>query len=289
MRPTEPQPPVPVPRRPLEELGRRARALPAWTRSLFLLVAGMLIAFGALALHRALNPPARPPTERDIAKVVEKTLARQKPKPSVAARAFEIIRPSVVIIQAMGPVTDGEEQGFGVGSGVVFDDGTGDILTCLHVVSGAAAIRVIFADGSDSGAVIIGAIPENDLAVVRPFVIPENIVAATMTGSGGLAPGDEVVAVGSPFGIGNSVSSGVVSGLGRSFESRSTGQTLQNLIQFDAAANPGNSGGPLVDRNGEVVGIVTAILNPTAEEFFVGIGFAVTLESAGGALGAPLH
>lgn len=263
--------------------------LPGWLRGALLVSLGMFMAFGALTLHRALNPPPHTPTERELAALVQKTLAQQKPKPSMAAQAFEIIRPSVVIIQAMGPQSGDEEQGFSVGSGVVYDEGTGDILTCLHVVAGAEAIRVIFSDGSDSGAVVVAEIPENDLAVVRPLVLPDDLLAATMTGSGGLSVGDEVVAVGSPFGIGNSVSAGVVSGLGRSFETRATGQTLSGLIQFDAAANPGNSGGPLVDRNGEVVGIVTAILNPTDAEFFVGIGFAVTLESAGGAMGAPLH
>jgi S1-C subfamily serine protease len=287
VRPPEQRPPAE--RRGLSALTHRVAALPRWIRASLLVALGMVMAFGALTLHQALNPPPHTPTEREITKLVQNTLAKQKPKPSVAAQAFEIIRPSVVIIQAMAPETGAEEQGFSVGSGVVFDEGTGDILTCLHVVAGAAAIRVIFFDGSDSGALVVAEIPENDLAVVRPFVTPDDLLAATMTGSGGLSVGDEVVAVGSPFGIGNSVSAGVVSGLGRSFQTRATGQTLSGLIQFDAAANPGNSGGPLVDRNGEVVGIVSAILNPTDQEFFVGIGFAVTLESAGGAMGAPLH
>jgi S1-C subfamily serine protease len=108
-----------------------------------------------------------------------------------------------------------------------------------------------------------------------------------LAGSGHLQIGDEVVAVGNPFGIVGSVSAGVVSGLGRSFESPRTGQKISNMIQFDAAVNPGNSGGPLLDRNGEVVGIVTALFNPTEQEVFIGIGFAVTIESAGSALGIP--
>ncbi|MFN5776272.1 MAG: S1C family serine protease, partial [Burkholderiaceae bacterium] len=99
-------------------------------------------------------------------------------------------------------------------------------------------------------------------------------------------PGDEVVAVGFPFGIGPSVSAGVVSGLGREFPV-SKDQVIRGLIQFDAAANPGNSGGPLVNMAGEVVGIVTAILNPTRARTFIGIGFATTIESAGVAVGIP--
>jgi S1-C subfamily serine protease len=259
-------------------------------RALLLVACGALVMVAAMVLYRAAFPPPQALTEHNVTDLVQQTLAKQKPKPSVASLAYEVIRPSVVVIQSRGPEVPAgqEEAGVSLGSGVVFDGQTGDILTCLHVVAGAIAIRVVFSDGSDSGAVVIAEVPDNDLAVIRPLVIPDDLVPATLAGSGALRPGDEVVAVGSPFGIPNSVSAGVVSGLGRSFELRQSGQTLSGLIQFDAAANPGNSGGPLVDRNGEVVGIVTAILNPTEQDFFVGIGFAVTLESAGGALGAPL-
>ena len=108
-----------------------------------------------------------------------------------------------------------------------------------------------------------------------------------MAGSGSLHVGDEVFPVGNPFGVSNSLTAGVVSGLGRSYKSPETGETLSNLIQFDAAVNPGNSGGPLLNRDGEVVGIVTGLLNPTQDDFFIGIGFAVPIETAAGALGPP--
>jgi S1-C subfamily serine protease len=98
--------------------------------------------------------------------------------------------------------------------------------------------------------------------------------------------GDEVVVVGFPFGYGPSVSAGVISGFNREFKP-ADGPTLKGLIQFDAAANPGNSGGPLVNLAGEVLGIVTAIMNPTDAKTFAGIGFAVTIEAAGNALGIP--
>ncbi len=173
-----------------------------------------------------------------------------------------------------------------VGSGVVIVD-QGIILTNLHVVAGAKRLVVTFHDGLESEAVLVGAHPENDLAVIRAKTLPDDQPAATLGAAARLKPGDEVVAVGFPFGIGPSVSAGVVSGLNREFRSPEGKRVLTRLIQFDAAANPGNSGGPLVNMSGEVVGIVTAILNPTDARTFIGIGFAATIEAAGGAVGIP--
>jgi S1-C subfamily serine protease len=153
------------------------------------------------------------------------------------------------------------------------------------VVAGAKRVEVTFADGLESEATVIGVRPEQDLAVLQAKTLPDDLVPATMRSTQDLAPGDEVVAVGFPFGIGPSVSSGVVSGLDREFRSPQGKRVLTNLIQFDAAANPGSSGGPLVTTDGEVVGIVTAILNPTEQRVFVGIGFAVPIESAASAAG----
>jgi S1-C subfamily serine protease len=187
---------------------------------------------------------------------------------------------------------DGVEEDFhekytAVGTGVVIDD-QGTILTNLHVAAAAKKLKVIFHDGTESEAFIIGARPENDLAIIRPRVLPDDLVPATLASSATLRPGDEVVAVGFPFGIGPSASFGVVSGLLRVLEQEGE-ERMQNLIQFDAAANPGNSGGPLVNANGEVVGIVTAILNPSGIRTFLGIGFAVPIEMAAGAAGeSPL-
>jgi S1-C subfamily serine protease len=173
-----------------------------------------------------------------------------------------------------------------LGTGVVIvDDGT--ILTNLHVVYGSKKVRVKFANGHESDAVVVGAQPENDLAVLKATSLPDDLQAATMASTGGLRTGDHVVAVGFPFGIGPSASYGVVSGLRREFRSPEGERTLSNLIQFDAAANPGNSGGPLVTMEGHVVGIVTAILNPSEQRTFIGIGFAVPIESAASAAGMP--
>jgi S1-C subfamily serine protease len=174
--------------------------------------------------------------------------------------------------------------GTGVGTGVVIVD-KGIILTNLHVVIGAARIKVRFFDGMESDATVIGVRPEHDLAVLQAKSVPDDLVAATLRSTADLAIGDEVVAVGFPFGIGPSASAGVVSGLKREYHSAEGKRILTNLIQFDAAANPGNSGGPLVTADGEVVGIVTGILNPTTQRVFIGIGFAVPIENAAAAVG----
>jgi S1-C subfamily serine protease len=176
-----------------------------------------------------------------------------------------------------------EETPESTGSGVVIDD-KGTILTNLHVVTGVDRLKVTFADGTVSEAKVVGKKPETDLAVIRPDPLPNNLKPATLVSTADVVPGDQVIAVGYPFGIGPSVSAGVVSGLKREYDAQD-GETLMNLIQFDAAVNPGNSGGPLVNENGEVVGIVTGILNPTEQHVFVGIGFAVPIENVADAAG----
>jgi len=171
-----------------------------------------------------------------------------------------------------------------IGTGVVIVD-TGIILTNLHVVRGAKRIKVTFFDGLESDAEVIGERPEHDLAVLKAKSIPDDLFPATMRSTNGLRLGDDVVAVGFPFGIGPSASAGVISGLRREYRSTSGERILGNLIQFDAAVNPGNSGGPLITLEGEVIGIVTGLLNPTEQRVFIGIGFAVPIENAASAVG----
>ncbi|WP_422649956.1 Serine protease [Cupriavidus sp. H18C1] len=180
---------------------------------------------------------------------------------------------------------DALPDGRHIGTGVVVTE-SGVILTNYHVVAGARRVEVRFHDGHTAEAAVLQAVPEKDLAILQPKSIPDDLPPATLGSSRELAPGSEVVAVGFPFGIGPSVTAGVVSGLDRQFVSPDEKQQLDKLIQFDAAANPGNSGGPLVNMKGEVVGIVTAILNPNQSGNFLGIGFAITIESAGGSVGA---
>jgi S1-C subfamily serine protease len=186
--------------------------------------------------------------------------------------------------QGAKPGADERDKGaISVGSGVVIDD-KGTILTNWHVADSAPRLKVTFSTGMVADADVVGARPEIDLAVIRARHIPDDLKPATLVSTGGLRPGDEVVAVGFPFAIGPSVSHGVVSGLKREWDF-ADGRRMTNLIQFDAAANPGNSGGPLVNRNGEVLGIVTGILNPTEQHVFIGIGFAVPIENAAAAVG----
>ncbi len=273
------------------------------------LLAGALV----FVLTLGLQTGQRKLTQEDIDAAVMKTLETQV-MPSEYARAYDNIRPSVVRVvsyvnksrlkdpkeasagtakpKPLGPATvepsnkGDEEVEHGVGTGVVIID-KGVILTNLHVVSGADRISVTFSDGLQADASISGVQPENDLAVLQASKIPDDMIAATMRSTADLGPGDRVLAVGFPFGIGPSASAGIVSGLKRAFRSPEGKHEMTNLIQFDAAANPGNSGGPLVTMDGEVVGIVTAILNPTPARTFLGIGFAVPIENAAAAAGLP--
>lgn len=250
-----------------------------WASLLLLSVAlGLSLWQGRVGAGQAL-------TQKDIEAAVLRTLTTQV-LPSPAARAAEKVRPSVVRVEAFVRNRKGEEEDHGVGTGVVIVD-RGVILTNLHVVQGADRLRIVFADGSDAGASVTGVQAANDLAVLQADTVPDDLQAATMRSTSDLLPGDQVVAVGFPFGIGPSVSAGVISGFGRSFRAPEGQQDIENLIQFDAAANPGNSGGPLVTMDGEVVGIVTGILNPTKARTFAGIGFAVPIESAAQAAGLP--
>jgi S1-C subfamily serine protease len=248
-------------------------------KSIFLVCVSIILTLSIVMVINAFQPPPQRLTQRDIDNAVVRSLETMKPKPSYTSLVYEIIHPSLVRIHAF-TVKDVENEDIDIslGTGVVIDE-SGIILTSLHVVKDVDRISVEFADGFKSDAVIVGTQPENDLAVLLPEVIPDDLKPATLSSSSSLSIGDEVVAVGNPFGLSNSLSAGVVSGLGRNFESRKTGEKLTNLIQFDAAANPGNSGGPLLDRNGEIVGIVTGLLNPIDEEFFIGIAFAVPMRA----------
>ena len=279
--------------------------------------AGAIALLALLALWPAWTGKVqRPLSIEQIDAALRESIAKE-PLPSAAAAAYAAVLPSLVrVVGERAPAAsaaassaaptpkpaakpdarparakpepdhEGDDAGRSVGSGVVIVD-KGLILTNMHVVDGADRIIVTFADGSESEATVVAIQAKDDLAVLQAKTIPDDLHAATMRSTGGLVPGDQVVAVGFPFGIGPSASAGVISGLGREFRSPSGQRILTNLIQFDAAANPGNSGGPLVTMDGHVIGIVTAIMNPNRQRTFIGIGFAVPIENAAAAAGLP--
>lgn len=248
------------------------------------LITGVSAALLAILLYNILFPGTPQMTTREVNDLVAQAMASATPQPAFSTRVFQVIQPSLVLIQTKGEDREHTRSG-GLGSGVIVTD-TGQILTSLHVVDGADEIKVTFADGTESLADIVLAQPENDIAVLQSALLPEILVPAVLGNPGALRVGDEAFAVGNPFGLYSSMSAGVISGFNRTFQPEGSDQKLEGLIQIDAAVNPGNSGGPLLNRGGQVVGIVTGIINPTEQSFFVGIGFAVPINVAVGGMGS---
>ena len=268
-----------------EQPGRGPAPLRARLRRAGWLIPGiLLLILGALAYRALIHvPPALTP--REIDDLVAEAMAVATPRAANSADVYQLILPSLVLIQTQGESSE-EGGDVGVGAGVVIN-ASADVLTAMHVVEGAREIQLSFADGSQTSAEIIVAEPENDIAVLHPSQLPELIIPAVLGSADPLRVGDQVFAVGNPFGLTGSMSAGVISGFDRSFAVRDRERRLEGLIQFDAAVNPGNSGGPLLSRDGQVVGIVTALANPSEQGFFIGIGFAVPIGVAGRAAGAP--
>jgi S1-C subfamily serine protease len=183
----------------------------------------------------------------------------------------EMVGPTVVSLAAASRRQDARGRGVGAGSGVIIAP-DGYVLTNSHVVHGAAALEATLTDGRSLEASVVGDDPTTDLAVIR--LEASGLPAARLGRSASLRVGQLVIAIGNPLGFQSTVSAGVVSALGRSLRSR-TGRLIDDIIQTDVALNPGNSGGPLVDSRGRVVGINTAIIAMAQ-----GISFAIPVDTA---------
>jgi S1-C subfamily serine protease len=260
----------------LQSAARRVRsALP--------FLSGIVAAFVAILLYRAVFPGPAPLTTQQVNDSIASAMASATPPPPFSEGVYQIIQPSLILIQTKQTDKDGKEQS-GLGSGVIIND-NGDILTSLHVVANATEIKLTFADGSESSAQVAVKQPENDIAVLQAEQLPAQFVAATLGSPGRV--GDEAYVVGHPLGLYGSMSAGIISGFDRTFQVPDSDVKLKGLIQIDAAVNPGNSGGPLLNRYGQVIGIVEGLVNPAGQDGFAGIGFAVPISVAGGAAGLP--
>jgi S1-C subfamily serine protease len=263
-----------------------------------LIATGAVIALLIVGLSDLTRPIIPRTSDADFTAAVNDVVDKRKRPPALSAIDYALVIPSVVRVQGYDPAKNPDawmsafpgkiwltpdRDYLTVGTGVIIDD-KGSILTNFHVAGSEPKLHVTFMDGTEAEGHIVAAQPEHDLAVIQTDVIPDDMKPAVLAASTSLHPGDQVEAIGFPFGIGPSASSGVVSGLHRSFVDEAKVR-LTGLIQFDAAANPGNSGGPLIDADGEVVGIVTAILNPSGSRTFAGIGFATPIEQAANAVG----
>jgi len=263
----------------LQRLGSRVRKIAPFA-------ATAAVTLLAVFIYNQLAPRNHLLTTNDVKDTINQVLASATPPPAYSQEVYQVIQPSLVLIQAKSTSADGKEQD-SLGSGVIVD-ASGDILTSLHVVADATSINLAFADGTKAKGTVSVKQPENDIAVVQADKLPALIVPAVLGNPRSMRVGDEAYVVGNPFGLYSSMTAGVISGFGRSFTPPNSSQTLQNLIQIDAAVNPGNSGGPVLNRYGQVIGIAEGIVNPTGQDVFIGIGFAVPINVAGGAAGSPL-
>ena len=267
-----PEPPTQPPRRAIRD---RIRDLGHRTRTAQLFVASVATAVAIVTIGAALQPKAIPLTPTDVKRAVIDALASSTPKPNVAIEAYDRVKESVVAVRTR---TGGNATPQPRGAGFILDTG-GTIVTSLHILSDAEAIFVVFYDGAELQAQVLDRQPEFDVAVLG--VSAGGRKQATLASAKNLKVGDEAMVVGSPLGLGNGLSVGTVSRLGTLVQPAWGGPPIGGLIQFNAAVYPGNSGGPLVNRRGEVIGIVIVAANE-----LTGVGFAVPIDAAASVAGS---
>lgn len=242
--------------------GRSART-PGWRWAIasagVLVVAIAVISTLAFQLGSSSSGSAEQPSQTPAA---TPSTATPLPVPDL----YQQVAPSVVMITT--------SKG-SLGSGVIVTAG-GLVLTAHHVILGGGTISILFADGTKAAAQVASTNPKSDIATLTPAKLPEVVVPAVL--GGGVAVGSDVVAIGNPLGLRDSTTTGIVSGLGRTTKTASG--PVSGLIQFDAAVNPGSSGGPLLNAQGLVVGVVVSIADPGKDDAFAGIGFAVPIGTA---------
>jgi Do/DeqQ family serine protease len=272
------------------------RHLPSPRNTLFALTAAAAFGgFAATALHEGLQEPAQAATAAAVpAMAALPASVEGTPMPSLAPMLKRVL-PAVVsvhsqqrvrinnpfandpIFRRMFPNIPQEQINQSLGSGVIVDAARGLVLTNHHVIEGADEVSVTLSDGRTLKAQFVGSDPDTDVALMR--IKADKLTAIPLADSSRLQVGDFVVAVGNPFGIGQTVTSGIVSAVGRS---GLQGLGFQNFIQTDASINPGNSGGALVNLRGELVGINTASFNPQGSMAGnIGLGFAIPSNLAG--------
>ena len=196
-----------------------------------------------------------------------------------AADVYDQVRPTVVeITSTSGGGNCPAPRAQGTGSGIIIDD-QGSILTNEHVVAGANSLEVKLANGTTLSAHALGSDPGDDLAVIRADLSGNSVTSATLGDSDSIRVGDPVLAIGNPFGLEGTLTQGIVSATGRTFSEGGGTRPIRNMIQTDAPVNPGNSGGPLIDCQARVIGINTALDNPTGSNVNVGVAFAVSVNT----------
>jgi len=251
-----------------------ARGLSPGLFRLLLLVA---VGIGAFILWQRLRPLQFDPNAAPRAVTARGDLASDE---LATIDLFRTSSPSVVYITNVGLRRDFFTRNVteipqGTGSGFVWD-AEGNVITNWHVIEGANAARVTLADNTTWDARLVGAAPDKDLAVLRIDAPTERLVPLALGTSSDLQVGQKVFAIGNPFGLDQTLTTGVISALGRVITAR-TGRTIDGVIQTDAAINPGNSGGPLLDSAGRLIGMNTAIYSPSGTS--AGVGFAVPVDT----------